>query len=274
MFTKCLDKCAPIVTRAVKGRPAPWMSDKIREVMQDRNELQQELKIDHDNSSLRERYKTAKNNVKTLIRNTTADHYRDRLKECKGNTSATWKVIKEIIPSHKNTPHAYKFSNPRDKAEELNKFFSNVGESTLKRSHEELKIEDEFVGNGPHPDIDVNAAFRPQPVDTNTVILAVKDLNTTTSVGSDNIGLRFLRDALCNIFSFLTCIINTSMVTGVFPAAWKHALVVPLFKNGDRDCVNNYRPASLLPIVSKVLEKIVVKQLSYYLESNKLFPNC
>ncbi len=51
-------------------------------------------------------------------------------------------------------------------------------------------------------------------------------------------------------------------------------MVVPLFKNGDRDCVNNYRPVSILPIVSKVLEKIVAEQLSYYLESNKLLSNC
>ncbi len=219
VFTKCLDKCVPIVTKAVKGRPAPWMSDEIREAMQDRNELQQELKIDHDNYSLRECYKTSKNHVKTLIKNTSADHYRDRLKECKSNTSATWKVNKEIIPSHKSTQYVYKFSNPCDKPEEFNKFFSDVGESTFKRSQEELNTEGEFVVDGPHPDIDVKAAFRLQPVDTNTVILAVKNLNTTTFVGSDNIGLRLPRDPLCIILSFLTCIINTSMATGVLPAA-------------------------------------------------------
>lgn len=274
VFTKCLNMYAPIITKAVKGRPAPWMSDEIRVAMQDRNELQKQLKVNHDNYSLRERYKAAKNQVKTLIKSTTADHYRDRLKECKGNTSATWKIIKEIIPSHKNTHHVYNFSDPCDKAEEFNKFFSNVGESTFKRSQEELKNEGEFVVDGPRPDIDPNTAFRPHPVDTNTVILSVKELNTTTSVGSDSIGLRFLRDALWAILPFLTCIINTSMVTGMFPAAWKHALVVPLFKNGDRNCVNSYRPVSILPIVSKVLEKIVAKQLSYYLESNKLLSNC
>ncbi|KAK4298597.1 hypothetical protein Pmani_029048 [Petrolisthes manimaculis] len=179
----------------------------------DRNELQKQLQVDHDNSSLRERYIAAKNRVKRLIKDTTADHYRDRLKECKGNTSATWKVIKEIIPTHKKTHHAYNFSNPCDKAEEFNNFFSKVGESTFKRSQEELKIEGEFVVDSPHPDIDINTVFRPQPVDINTVILVVKDLNTTTSVGSDSIGLRFFRDALCVILPFLTCIINTSMVT-------------------------------------------------------------
>ena len=206
------------------------------------------------------------------MKNTTSGHYRDRLVECKWNTAATWKVIKEIISSDKNTHHAHNFSNPCDKADELNKFFPNVGESTFKGSQEELKSEGEIVVDGPHPDIDISTVFRPQPVDTNTAISAVKDLNTTTSSGSDTTGLRFLRDALCVILPFLTCILNASVVTGVFPAAWKHALVVPLFKNGNHDCLNNYKPLSILPIASKVLKK-VPKQLSCYLESNKLLSN-
>ncbi len=61
--------------------------------------------------------------------------------------------------------------------------------------------------------------FRPQPVDTITVILAVKDLKQTNPVGSDDIQLKFVKDALYIIAFYLTCIINTSLVTGVFPTA-------------------------------------------------------
>ncbi len=125
----------------------------------------------------------------------------------------------------------------------------------------------------PYLDIYVKAAFRPKSVDTDTIISAVRDLNTTNSVRSDGITLRFLRVALSIILPFLTCIITTSIATCVFPATSNHALVVPLDKIGDRDCINNYRPVSILPIMSKVLEKIVTKQLSHFLESNKLFSN-
>ena len=82
--------------------------------------------------------------------------------------------------------------------------------------------------------------------------------------------LQFLKDGLCVIISHLTCIINTSITTGKFPAAWKYALVVPLYKKGDPNCVSNYRPISLLPIISKILEKILANQLTHYVESNKL----
>ncbi len=57
------------------------------------------------------------------------------------------------------------------------------------------------------------------------------------------------------------CIINTFLITGVFPQVRKHSLVIPLFKNGDQENVNDYRPISLLPILSKTVEKIVLNQL-------------
>ncbi len=107
-------------------------------------------------------------------------------------------------------------------------------------------------------------------MDTNTVKLTIKCLKETNAVKSDGISLGFRKDPLYGIAFYLTCITNTSVVTGTFPSAWKHALVVPLFKGGDTDSVNNYRAISFLPTVSKTLESIVADQLINYLESNKL----
>ncbi len=119
-------------------------------------------------------------------------------------------------------------------------------------------------------DIDKSLRCRPQPVDVNTVILTIKHLNITCSVGSDGIPLRFLEDALYVIVFYKTCIINSSLVTGKFPTQWKHANVIPVFKSGDINVVNNFRPISLLPILSKNLEKTVANQLQCYLESKQL----
>ena len=64
--------------------------------------------------------------------------------------------------------------------------------------------------------------------------------------------------------------INTSIVTGVFPSTWKHAWITPILKSGKPEDPSNYRPIALLPILSKILEKIVATQLMSYLESNNL----
>ncbi|CAF3698833.1 unnamed protein product [Rotaria socialis] len=76
------------------------------------------------------------------------------------------------------------------------------------------------------------------------------------------------------MYTFLLIIVNTSIQTGVFPKLWKEAIVKPLYKNGDATLPSNFRPISLLPVLSKILEKAVADQLITYLESNNLIYNC
>ena len=68
-----------------------------------------------------------------------------------------------------------------------------------------------------------------------------------------------------------TChIFNQSISQGKLPEDQKQARVTPLFKQGDRDDVNNYRPISVIPVVVKVFERIVYEQLYAYLEEYDL----
>ncbi len=69
---------------------------------------------------------------------------------------------------------------------------------------------------------------------------------------------------------YLTCITNTSIVIVIFPTSWKHALVVPILKTGDVDNPNNFRPISLLPIISKISQDVVTNQLMHFLEFRQL----
>ena len=118
---------------------------------------------------------------------------------------------------------------------------------------------------------DLNS-FRPTPVDCENVILTIKDLSSTNSCGSDGIGYRFILDGLFILAFYITVIINrsTSIVTKCYPSQWKHPIVIPTFKSGNIEDITNFRPISLLPILSKILEKIVANQLSTYLERNNL----
>ena len=68
----------------------------------------------------------------------------------------------------------------------------------------------------------------------------------------------------------VTHVVNLSIRANEFPQQWKTAIITPVFKSGASDQVSNYRPISILPALSKVLEKTVAKQLVDYLESNHL----
>ena len=78
-----------------------------------------------------------------------------------------------------------------------------------------------------------------------------------------------LNCCLSSIAPTLTIIINASLTSGTFPLIWKTAEVTPIFKQGDHEKPENNRLISLLPILSKVCERIALNQFVPYLESNK-----
>ena len=64
---------------------------------------------------------------------------------------------------------------------------------------------------------------------------------------------------------------NTSIETGIFPNSWKIARITPIYKNGDRADKSNYRPISVLPVISRLFEKLVSNQVYQDIEDNGLF---
>lgn len=282
-FIKCLDACAPYVTKQIKRPFAPWMNNRLQEAMECREDTRKKLQSDRYNIVLQEQYKQRKKCVKSLIVESKTEYYRNKLQENRGNVSKTWKTIREIVPNCKNNATDFNFDDKVNKANDFNAHFANVGENTYRKTQEILHGENVSYFNyasatfaalcSNDDNVIIENIFRPQPVDTETIILTIKSLNETSSVGSDDIPLRFIKDSLYATASYLTCIINTSIVTGIFPSSWKHAIVVPLFKSGDTNDLNNYRPISLLPILSKILEKVVAGQLTQFLETNKLLSN-
>ena len=95
-------------------------------------------------------------------------------------------------------------------------------------------------------------------------------MDTSKATGTDNVGPRLLKLAAPYISDDITYICNQSINKSTFPRKWKEAKVSPLHKNGPHDDVNNYRPISILPVLSKVLEKHVHDCLSGYLNENNL----
>ena len=79
-----------------------------------------------------------------------------------------------------------------------------------------------------------------------------------------------MKDVFNVIAPILTGLINKSFTDGVFPGVWKCAKVTALFKDGDKSLKDNYRPISILPTISKIIERSAHIQLSSFLEENRL----
>ena len=98
----------------------------------------------------------------------------------------------------------------------------------------------------------------------------ISGLNNTNSVGYDGICTKILKAVAGEICSPLSYIINLCISEGIFPDALKKSVIKPLFKKQDRELMEYYRPISLIPIFSKIIEKYIYKELNLYLEANNI----
>ena len=112
--------------------------------------------------------------------------------------------------------------------------------------------------------------FYIQTVDETKVTSIIAKLSNSKSNDIFNIDCCFLKKYSSVLRRPLTHLVNLSIRTCKFPSDWKKAVIIPIFKAGSLDSMCNYRPISILPILSKVLEKVVAAQLIDHLESNQL----
>ena len=271
VLNNCINKCAPFVTKKITRPSAPWMNDTLKLAIKNRNEFNRQLKLDRYNVALQTVYKEKKKCVKSEIHKAKTKYFQDEFKKCGKDRSKMWKIVKQLIPDGSKTVKS-QFENNTDKAESFNDFFSDVGRVTYRKTQESV-YEAEYQPILEQTELYQGQYFRPSPINVETLILTVKQLNETSAVGADDIGYRFVIDSLPVTSFYLTVCVNTSIVTGEYPSVWQHALVTPVFKSGDPDEITNYRPISILPVLSKIIEKVVANQLVEYLEINNFLSN-
>jgi uncharacterized protein (UPF0371 family) len=109
------------------------------------------------------------------------------------------------------------------------------------------------------------------PTDTHEIIKCIDSMKHKHSSGHDKITSSLLKYIKYNIASPLSILINKSLQTGTLPNLLNLAKVVPIHKAKTKELLSNYRPISLLPIVSKLFEKIVHKRLYNFLLSRSIF---
>ena len=152
-------------------------------------------------------------------------------------------------------------------AKTFNDFFTNIG-SSLARKIPPSNIDPISFLKGDYQ----NSLFF-TPVTEQEIIQIIGNLKNTNSKGFDDIPvnvLKFCRNELATVLSHIN---NLSLSSGVFPNVLKIAKVLPIFKNGDKKIVSNYRPISVLSVFSKIFEKIVYTRLFEYLDVNHILSN-
>ena len=103
------------------------------------------------------------------------------------------------------------------------------------------------------------------------VEIIINNFKSKSSTGHDKLSMRLIKNIKSSLAKPLSLIINQSLNTGIFPDKLKKAKVIPIYKKDDEKVLNNYRPISLLPVLSKVFEKVVYCQLYDYFVLHNIF---
>ena len=143
---------------------------------------------------------------------------------------------------------------------ELNDYFVSIGnkmESEIGTSTREFKI-----------DSNEKSMFF-LPTNTSEIFEICKSLKNSKAEGHDGISNIFIKFFSPILSEVLASLINRSMMSGVFPDIFKIAKVCPIHKSGSKQNPGNYRPISVLPSLSKVIEKTLHKRLVNFLENSK-----
>ena len=188
---------------------------------------------------------------------------------------STWQVINRLLGKNKNTIDitlkcgSETITEPIDVANKFNDYFSNIAENIRKDLPEVTKDFGNYLKNR-----GINQSIYFYPTFPFEVGSEVRKTKLKDSTGIDGISSRVLKSLPPNFFEALAQLFNQSMSQGFFPTKFKIAKVVPIYKKkGSRKNVEHYRPISLLCSLSKILEKLIHKRVSKFLEKHNFFPN-
>ena len=227
------------------------------------------------------KYRYFRNLVTGKIKKAKEADNRRVIEENSHDGKAFWRTVKKLLPGeNKEASPNIKIGNnfssdKRSITNAFNKYFTNA----VTRLVDSLEIPVASVCSGlafrsfSSPATRRRPIFQFTEVTESFVLNQLKGLKTKKAAGLDDIPQRLLKDSAAIITKPLTVIFNASLRQSKVSDAWKAARVIPLFKKGKRECMDNYRLISILPTVSKLLERAVHVQLYGYLrEQNILSP--
>jgi len=275
LFDSVVNQHCPIKTFRPRKRPCPWYSEEIDNLKIIRDQYHNRAILTNSTADW-QRYKKCKNNITSLIRDAKASYFKDNIEQNQGNSKRMWNILKKLLPKCKssgipcldiNGTEVYDF---HEISNHFNTFFVNIGTNLASGiSHCTVSAVDYLKMYLPA----ITAEFKLKPVKSDEVLKMLIALSDNKATGLDGYQSKLLKICAQSISPSLTYLYNMSLSTGDIPDDWKRARVSAVFKKGSKLMTGNYRPISVLPIVSKIIEKIVHCQFYQYLIDNDLLCN-
>ena len=212
------------------------------------------------------------------MRNSKRRYYSDIFYKDRDSPKKTWEHINELLNKsqrngdcriselkiNKEEDCVETVTSPADISNAFNDFFAHVGQNLAKKINPTPVKFSHYLN-----DCNANSFFW-LPITKYEILDLILSLSKNKASGYDEVPVKLLQEAAEYVCEPLSYIFNISLSAGIFPDDLKIAKVIPLFKKGEKDKPSNYRPISVLPIVSKIFEKLVNARLITFLENNNV----
>jgi hypothetical protein len=259
-----------------------WITPLLKHKIKAKNRLFRKVCQSPLNDKLRSKYVALRNEITRELKSAKLIYFGEKFKNFKSSYDM-WKFIKAETGfsfNHKKDENSsLKLLDPVNNtfvegtaavADIFNSHFSTVGEKLASKfSH----LSDPILHSSDqeHGAVSmVNTHFKFNTITPEQVSAILNKLNVNKATGLDLIPAWILKQCSCTLAKPLTHIFNKSIESCMVPSLFKQAKVKPLFKKGNPCLASNYRPISILPVLSKVLEKLINNQIMAYLEENQL----
>ena len=215
-------------------------------------------------------YKQIRNRVVTELRKAKQIFFR-RIQDADSKTF--WKLFKILTKKESSipalsVPGSGMITDGLEKATVLNKYFFN------NFNHAYTSADYSWFDSALAPSTSTSTIPEEYLCSDEQILGLLSSLNTRKATGADGITAQMLKATGTSIVKSITKLFNLSLTTGIFPTDWKFARVIPIPKTGNPESPSNYRPISILPIISELLEKHVHNLLYQHLSNNcPLSPN-
>ena len=281
LFRSAIDSVAPLRDVRVRDKINPWMNGEILSSIRRRDKLFSRFRKDRTNTVLFQEYSKIRNKVQRDIKLAKETFFKNGVERNRGNSGKLWGHLKSLGFSKKSMNSSsivleqdgVKEFDSLSVARIFNRFYTSVAAelvSKLPTPCGMFRTTSEMFRKFYSDKIGLRSSFCLSPVSGQFIRKQLLSLNTKKAVGLDDVSSLFLRDGAECIIAPIKHIVNLSIITETVPVAFKEAKVKPLFKKGSTLDPGNYRPVSVLNVLSKLLERAAHSQLSEYLEKRGL----
>ena len=218
-------------------------------------------------------YKSYRAKLRDIVRMRRNDYFRDKFTRAGGNIKKCWQIVNEIrckknkltLPDKITVDTGQIISDRRRICIHFNNYFTNVANNLNADKY------DNYIGTVPNfrdfLKSPVQNSIFLKPIVFSEIHDIIRNLNSNKS---SDFSPRVLKLFNFQFSTILTPLFNDCMRNAIFPDELKIAKVLPLYKTGDRNVLSNYRPISILPIFSKIFEKLIQSRLTSFLEKEKV----